>query len=59
MYENNSLVLNFSFNAFRYYYNVMNEKITVLEKQIKDNDKEIQKELDNIKKIIQKSRKKN
>ena len=37
----------------------MNEKITVLEKQIKDNDKEIQRELDNIKKIIQKSRKKN
>jgi len=37
----------------------MNEKITVLEKQIKDNDKEIQKELDNIKKIIKKSRKKN
>jgi len=37
----------------------MNEKITVLEKQIKDNDKEIQKELDNIKKIVQKSRKKN
>jgi hypothetical protein len=37
----------------------MNEKITVLEKQIKDNDKEIQRELDNIKKIVQKSRKKN
>jgi len=37
----------------------MNEKTTVLEKQIKDNDKEIQKELDNIKKIVKKSRKKN
>ena len=52
-------MLNFSFNAFRYCYDVMNEKITVLEKQIKDNDKEIQKELDNIKKIVKKSRKKN
>jgi len=52
-------VLNFSFNAFRYCYDIMNEKTTVLEKQIKDNDKEIQKELDNIKKIVKKSRKKN